>query len=399
MSGKNAKYHNVENDLKKECIKYDALVCCYNKNLPKENETAGQTKSRRSRIRRELNKYKKLHERSTVVYKQQEIESARLAATLTIPSSPAREKYPPKKRINNNPSPKKNNNKPPAQPTENNNNNIIDNEPMAIVNPPTANDVLPTNNVPTADVTSSSTNDAPTADDPSSNNNNSQLEFVEASWMDPRYVNIAKNATEYLIEHHGDEINIDSAKKAKLSIASPMEYNTLLLESLKGTGTIPTPTIDDPLEHSINELNKKETESIMAVCEIRRCLWSRQNDSRRVTVKSTDNRGAVKINKVASAKKKEKQRNAKVSVQLHVDARKIGLSLLPVNEMKSRNKANFKTTLREQGYVIVSETVTFDSSVYCDGKVVNNTEGLWQLQDLNNGSMVVYVDTIGIGYH
>ena len=63
--------------------------------------------------------------------------------------------------------------------------------------------------------------------------------------------------------------------------------------------------------------------------------------------------------------------------------------------MKSRNKAKFKTTLREQGYVIVSETVTFDSAVYCDGKVVNNTEGLWQLQDLNNGSMVVYVDTIG----
>ena len=141
--------------------------------------------------------------------------------------------------------------------------------------------------------------------------------------MDPRYVNIAKNATEYLIEHHGEEINIESEKKAKLSVASPMEYNTLLLESLKGTGNIPTLKIDDPLEHSINEFNKKETESIMAVCDIRRCLWSRQNESRRVTVKSIDNRGAEKINKVASAKKKEKQRNTKLSVQLHVNARKI----------------------------------------------------------------------------
>ena len=184
MSEKNAKYHNVENALKEECIKSDALFC-YTNNLPKVNESGKQTQSRRNRIKRELNKHINFVERSTVVLKQQEIESARLAATLTIPSSPIHEKSPPKKRMNNNPSPKKNNNKPPAQPTENDNNNIIDNDPTANVDAPEANDVLPTNNVPTADVTSSSTNDAPTADDPSSNNNNSQLQFVvRRSYLD-----------------------------------------------------------------------------------------------------------------------------------------------------------------------------------------------------------------------
>ena len=94
MNGNKAKYHKVEKTLKEECIRHNALACYIS---PKENESNTQTFTRRRKIKSDLKKHKDFTVRSTVVYKQQQIESARLAATLSIPSSPIRRKSPPKK--------------------------------------------------------------------------------------------------------------------------------------------------------------------------------------------------------------------------------------------------------------------------------------------------------------
>ena len=158
----------LEKKLKEECSHYNALACYIE---PKENETKNETKTRRRRIKSDLKKHKDLIVRSTVVLDKQKKQSKTYASSLTIPTSPIRQKppdkslnspphLPPKKRVNNNPSPKKNNNKPlcnvtnnKSQTTENYSNNIIDNERTA------------------ADVDStpppitSSTDDTPTMDD------------------------------------------------------------------------------------------------------------------------------------------------------------------------------------------------------------------------------------------
>lgn len=360
MNGYKARSKKAEDALREECIKYNALDY-YNNNLPKPNENATQTDTRRRRIRKELKRCKDQIERSTVVLEQQKVESARLTKEHlakislhddeTIPSSPPRS--PPKKKINNN-----------TSSSKNDNNNIHAPADYA----PTGNHALSA-----ADATTTGNNeinDATLTDAPTTSTQPS-------TWKTDEYVSITNNARNCL--HDIDEVgvSINSEIKEKLRDAAPMRFNAAVLEALKGTGTLEVPSID-PNKFLMNNLrppqfNTSKNDTDLASCDIHQIQFSRRKDTRENFV----------------AKRT-------VTINIHTNTDKIAATLIPVNDLQSKAQSSMEKNVLKMGYKVESKEANFGKrSVYCDAEKLTRDHlvGLWRCLDENQ--QVVYLDSKG----